>query len=111
MFSRNNFLFLDKSIYTVKLKNKRKLKWGLTNYKKGKIKQKFAAKYLGITTRRFHQILTRFEKTGEIPLIGIKTGRPKNQISDKWKQIIIKEFEEYKLNALYLKRQYIANTE
>ncbi len=50
IFSHKNFLFLNNVKYMVQIKNKRKLKWALSKYKKREIKQVFAAIYLGITT-------------------------------------------------------------
>jgi hypothetical protein len=51
-----NFLILNNSIYVVKINNKRKLKYYLKDYESGNPSQKLAAKYLGITQRRFRQI-------------------------------------------------------
>ncbi|HEQ78424.1 MAG TPA: hypothetical protein ENI78_02230 [Euryarchaeota archaeon] len=88
----------------VKVKNLKKLKWCLHNYCTGKITQKRAAKYLGITPRRFRQLLKEYKKTGTIPKIGLNLGRPRREISDEWKDLVKLEYGKYKLNALYLEK-------
>ncbi len=88
----------------VKIKNKRRLKWCLTNYSNSKITQKWAATYLKITTRRFRQLHRSFKATGIVPDIGINAGRPKKEIPEELKHIIIQEYEKDRLNALYLEK-------
>ncbi len=88
----------------VKVKNLKKLKWCLHNYCTGKITQKWAAKYLGITPRRFRQLLKEYKKTGTIPKIGLNLGRPRREISDEWKDLVKLEYGKYKLNVLYLEK-------
>lgn len=92
----------------VKIKNKRKLKWCLINYDRGKISQKWASWYLGITTRRFRQVYRIYKNTGEIPIIGANIGRPKVQIPDEWKDIVKQEYETFRLNAMYLEKTIYA---
>ncbi len=88
----------------VKVKNLKKLRWCLHKYCTGKITQKWAAKYLGITPRRFRQVLKKYKKTGTIPKIGLNLGRPRREISDEWKDIVKLEYGKYRLNALYLEK-------
>ena len=92
----------------VKIKNKRKLKWCLINYTSGKITQKWAATYLGITPLRFRQLLTEYKTTGNVPAIGDNIGRPKREVSDEWKDLIKQEYETYRLNALYMEKTIYA---
>jgi len=42
-------------------------------------------------------------------LIGIKTGRPKKQVPDEWRQIINKKFQKHRLNVLYLEKTIYYN--
>jgi hypothetical protein len=63
IFSQKNFLILNNCIYVVKIKNKRKLKVYLKDYDSGLISQELAAKYLGITPKRFRQNAVYQEKT------------------------------------------------
>jgi putative transposase len=88
----------------VKLKNKKKLKWALKQYKEGKSSQKWLAEYLGITTRRFRQLYSKYNKNQEIPVIGINLGRPKKAIPISYEEIILEKYEKYSLNALYLEK-------
>ena len=104
IFSRNNFLFLDSKLYMVKIRNKRKLKWCLKQYHRKEIKQKWLSKYLGITTRRFRQIYSEYKESTEIPVIGRNMGRPRKQVPAEWLEIIKKEWNEDRLNALYLEK-------
>lgn len=76
----------------------------MVNYKENQITQKFVARYLRITTRRYRQIFAIFEKSGYVSFIGIGIGRPKSKIPDGCKQIIDDEFRKYKLNALYFEK-------
>ncbi len=88
----------------VKVKNLKKLRWCLHKYYTGEITQKWAAKYLGITPRRFRQVLKEYKKTGTIPKICLNLGRPRREISDEWKDLVKLEYGKYKLNALYLEK-------
>ena len=88
----------------VKIRNKRKLKWCLKRYHKKEIKQKWLSKYLGITTRRFRQIYSEYKKNTEIPVIGGNMGRPRKQVPAEWLEIIKREWNEDRLNALYLEK-------
>jgi hypothetical protein len=77
----------------VKIKNKRKLKIYLKGYDSGSISQELAAKYLGVTPRRFRQIHKIYRSTGLIPAIGVNLGRPKKEVPEELKEIIKHEFE------------------
>ncbi|MGZ8538903.1 MAG: DDE-type integrase/transposase/recombinase [Flavisolibacter sp.] len=92
----------------VKINNKRKLKYYLKDYDSGKSSQKSAAKALGITPRRFRQIHAIYKSTGEIPAIGVGLGRPRQDIPEKWKEIIKQEYEMFRLNALYQEKTIYA---
>jgi putative transposase len=108
IFSQKNFLILNKCIYVVKIKNKRKLKVYLKDYDSGSISQELAAKYLGITPRRFRQIHKINRLTGYIPAIGVNLGRPKKEVPEEWKEIIKEEYEKFRQNALYQEKTIFA---
>ncbi len=92
----------------VKIKNKRKLKVYLKDYDSGIISQDLAAKYLGITPRRFRQIHKMYRSTGSIPAIGVNLGRPKKEIPAEWKEIIKEEYEKFRQNAVYQEKTIFA---
>ncbi len=108
IFSRKNFLILNKCIYVVKINNKRKLKVYLKDYDSGIISQELAAKYLGITPRRFRQIHKMYRSTGSVPAIGVNIGRPKKEVPEEWKGIIKQEYEKFRQNALYQEKTIFA---
>jgi len=91
----------------VKIKNKKKLKWCLVNYDSGKITQKWAASYRCITPRRFRQLHTEYKTTGLVPVIGINLRKPKKEIPEEWIDIIKQEYDRFRLNALYMEKQYM----
>jgi hypothetical protein len=91
IFSQKNFLILNKCIHVVKINNKRKLKYYLNDYDSGNISQKAAAKFLGITPRRFKQINEIYKSTGDTPVIGLELGRPGKEVPEEWKEIIKQE--------------------
>jgi putative transposase len=86
----------------VKLRNRKKLQWCLKAFEQRKASQTWIANYLGVTPRRFRQIYSLYKKTNTIPQIGLNVGRPKTQISDKHKQIILNQHTKHRFNALYL---------
>jgi putative transposase len=49
-----------------------------------------------------------YKTTGQIPIIGVNIGRPKKEILDEWKDIILKEYEAFRLNALYMEKTIYA---
>jgi len=87
----------------VKLRSRKKLLWCLKAFEQRKASQAWIANYLGVTPRRFRQIYNLYKKTNAIPKIGLNIGRPKTQISDKHKQIILNQYAKHRSNALYLK--------
>ena len=108
VFSHKNFLLDKKLELMVKLKNKKRLEWALKQYKNGKSKQKDLAQYLGITSRRFRHLYSRFERKGEVPIIGKELGRPHKEISFEYQEIIEQKHAKYCLNALYLEKVIFA---
>jgi putative transposase len=86
----------------VKLRNRGKLQWCIKAFEQGKAAQAWIVNYLGVTPRRFRQIYRLYKKTNTIPKIGLNVGRPKTQISDKHKQIILNQYTKHRFNALYL---------
>ena len=78
-----------KLIETIRKKNE-----GWTTYQTRKI--------AGISIRRVNQIWNEYQKTGEIPRIGLRNGRPPNLIQD-WERELVKEsFTKYKVSATTL---------
>ena len=92
----------------VKLKNKRRLEWALKQYKKEKSKQTDLAQFLGITSRRFRHLYSKYECNGEVPIIGKNLGRPRKEISLEYQEIIVQKYSKYCLNALYLEKVIFA---
>ena len=88
----------------VKIKNKKRLKWALEQYKDAKTTQKELATFLQITPRRFRQLHTAFTKTGNIPDLGKNLGRPEKSYPEEHRQIILEIYEKYRSNALYLEK-------
>jgi len=88
----------------VKIKNKKRLKWALEQYEKGKQTQKELALFLQITPWRFRQLHAASTKTGNVPDLGKNLGRPKGTPSEQYRQIIIQTYEKYRSNALYLEK-------
>ena len=88
----------------VKIKNKKKLKWVLEQYKNGKTTQKELASFLEVTPRRFRQLHAAFTKTGDIPDLEKNLGRPEKYYSEEHKKIILEIYEKYRSNALYLEK-------
>lgn len=88
----------------VKIKNKKRLKWALKQYEKGKSEQKHLAEILGVTPRRFRQLYALYKADGELPVVGKDIGRPKKQIPQEYEGIILEKYERYYLNALYLEK-------
>jgi putative transposase len=85
-----------------KLVNRRQLKWCLRHYSLGEVSSKCAAKYLGVSQRRFQQVYKQYKQTGKIPNIGLKVGRPPKIIPQEWKTIIKQQYEKTYCNAIYL---------
>jgi putative transposase len=57
---------------------------------------------INISERRVNQILNEYRKTGVLPEVGKKVGRPRKELSVQEKQAIISSFENYKLSASQL---------
>lgn len=88
----------------VKLKNKNRLKWAIKQFQNRKAQQKDISSVLNITPRRFRQLYRRYNKSKELPLIGINLGRPKKPLPEEHKNIIVEKYGKYWLNALYLEK-------
>ena len=90
----------------VKLKE-RKLKWALRQKDK---KNEFLASICGIGIRRFQQLKAEYRKTGEIPMLN-PNRRPRTELTEEQKQLILKAVKESRLNGavtirLYIKKHY-----
>ena len=74
----------------------RKLNNGKTVYQ--------ARKVADISVRRVYQVKEAFDKTGEIPRIGDRNGRPSRPF-DEWEILVVKQaFEKYRVSADTLER-------
>ena len=63
-----------------------------------------ARKVADISVRRVYQVKEAFDKTGEIPLIGNRIGRPQKPF-EEWEILIVKEaYEKYRVSADTLER-------
>ena len=63
-----------------------------------------ARKIAGISVRRVYQIRDEYNKTGKIPEIGKKVGRPRKNI-EKWEiKLVKKAYEKYRVSADTLER-------
>jgi len=63
-----------------------------------------ARKIADISVRRVYQLKEAFDKTGEIPKIGDKNGRPLKPF-DEWEILIVKQaYEKYRVSADTLER-------
>jgi len=102
VFSHKNFLSSEKLEFMVKIKNKRRLELALKQYKKRKSKQTDLAQFLGITSRRFRHLHSAYKLSGEVPIIGKSLGRPRKEASPEHEEIIVRAYNKYRLNALYL---------
>jgi len=92
----------------VKIKNKKRLEWALKQYKKEKSKQTDLAQFLGITSRRFRHLYSKYKCNGELPIIGKNLGRPRKEINLGHEDIIVQKYAKYCLNALYLEKVIFA---
>src|SRR3990167_2267009 len=63
-----------------------------------------ARKVAGISVRRVYQVKEAFDKTGEIPSIGNKVGRPRKPFEEWEIQLVKKSFEKYRVSADTLER-------
>ena len=87
----------------VKLKSKERLKRSFKAYERG-TSQEYMSKQLGITTRWFRELYKEWKITGDIPIKRYKLGRPLKEIPMEETEIIIKKYEKYRLNAMYLEK-------
>lgn len=63
-----------------------------------------ARKVADISVRRIYQLREAFDKTGEIPRIGINVGRPR-KLFEEWEISIVKQaYEKYRMSADTLER-------
>jgi len=63
-----------------------------------------ARKIADISVRRVYQIREEYERTGEIPELGKKVGRPRKNIEQGEIEIVKKAFEKYRVSASTLER-------
>ena len=104
--SKNYFASFVHVNSMAKLVNRRQLSWCLRYYSLGEVTSKCAAKYLGISQRRFQQVYKQYKQTGKTPMIKQRAGgRPKKEISQEWKNLIKQQYEQTRCNALYLEKK------
>ena len=87
-----------------KITDERKLLWCLKQFHQGKESQKWLSAYLGISTRRFRILYSRYKQTQGTPLPKPKMGRPKKATPAQWETIVDAEWKKHHLNAVYLER-------
>ena len=63
-----------------------------------------ARKIAGITKQRVYQVWNDYNKTGEIPVIGKKVGRPKRPITEEERTLVKEAYKLYRLSADALER-------
>ncbi len=87
----------SKSFQMMKL-TKKKLRYLIRWKKRGKTSREIAME-LKISKRRVNQIWKEYMETGEIPEIGKNLGRPKKEITEKEREIVLEAKKKYKLGA------------
>ena len=80
-----------KLIETIRRKNS-----GWTTYQ--------ARKIAGISIRRVNQVWGAYHKTGEVPEIGKKVGRPSRPITGEEEMLVKTTYKEYRVSASTLER-------
>ena len=74
----------------------------------GKRKQEMStyqiSKLMKVSERRVNQILEKYYKTGEIPILGKNIGRPKTILSEEQKEFIISEYKQCRSSASILEK-------
>jgi putative transposase len=58
-----------------------------------------ARKIAGITKQRVYQVWNAYNKTGEMPVIGKRIGRPKRQITEEERSLVKEAYELYRVSA------------
>jgi len=81
----------------VKLKQ-RKLKWAIKKKDRMGAKNRELAYVVGVSVRRFQQLYAEYRKTGRIPKLN-PCRRPKREITNEEKELILKTMEESKLKG------------
>ncbi|HEB37044.1 MAG TPA: hypothetical protein ENI14_00060 [Thermoplasmatales archaeon] len=77
---------------------RRKIRWLIKRKKEGMSSRKIA-KALKISKRRVNQVWRMYMQDGEIPIIGENIGRPKREITEEERRIILEAKKKYKLGA------------
>lgn len=73
----------------------RKRKQGMSTYQ--------ISREIGVSERRVNQILEEYRKTGSLPVLGKKLGRPKKMIYESEVNSVIECYREFKLSASILR--------
>ena len=63
-----------------------------------------ARKIAGISIRRVNQVYTQYLQTGEMPVIGRGTGRPRKEVTSEEKSAIKSAYEMYRVSASTLRK-------
>ena len=96
LFHKDNIIVSMKFTKSKVVETLRKLNNGKTVYQ--------ARKLAGVSVRRVYQVKEAFDKTGNIPEIGNKLGRPSRPF-DNWEiELVKKAYEKYRVSADTLQR-------
>ena len=96
LFHKDNIIVNMKLTRSKLVETLRKLNNGKTVYQ--------ARKVANVSVRRIYQVKEAFDKTGEIPEIGQRVGRPSKSF-DNWEIELVKEaYEKYRVSADTLER-------
>lgn len=59
-------------------------------------------KRVGVTIQRVNQIWKEYNETGEIPVVGLRMGRPVKEIPQNWVRIVVETYKKYRFSASIL---------
>ena len=77
---------------------RRRIRW-LIKRRNGGMSSKSIARGLKISKRRVNQVWRMYMDSGEIPVIGENIGRPKREITERERRIVLEANKKYKLGA------------
>ncbi len=77
---------------------RRRIRWLIKRKKEG-MSSKSIARALKISKRRVNQVWRMYMDSGEIPVIGENIGRPKREITERERRIVLEAKKKYKLGA------------
>ncbi|MGF3522985.1 MAG: hypothetical protein ACQXXJ_07805, partial [Candidatus Bathyarchaeia archaeon] len=102
IFSRKYFRYINPITCMRKLTDDKKLLWCLRQYHQGKESQKWLACYLGVSTRQFRKLYSKYKQTGQLPKP--KMGRPQKPTPQHWEDLVETQWNKTHTNAFYLEK-------